>query len=103
MCGVTPDTTTLLAALRAALGDQHVLADADLRAGYETDWTRRWHGEAIAVVRPASVEEVAGVVSACADAGAAIIPQGGNTGLVGGSVPRSAPRRSRRGGCPDAR
>jgi FAD/FMN-containing dehydrogenase len=70
-----------------------VLADADLRAGYETDWTRRWHGEALAVVRPASVAEVAAVVSACADAGAALIPQGGNTGLVGGSVPRAESQR----------
>ena len=39
------------------------------------------------VVRPASTEEVAGVVSLCADAGVAVVPQGGNTGLVGGGVP----------------
>jgi FAD/FMN-containing dehydrogenase len=83
----------LISTLQAAVGDQRVLADADLRAGYETDWTRRWHGEALAVVRPASVAEVAAVVSACADAGAALIPQGGNTGLVGGSVPRAESQR----------
>ncbi|HEX6140722.1 MAG TPA: FAD-binding oxidoreductase [Candidatus Limnocylindria bacterium] len=90
---MTSDTSHLLAALRAAVGDQHVLADADMRAGYETDWTRRWHGKALAVVRPASVDQVAAVVSACADAGATIIPQGGNTGLVGGSVPRRDSQR----------
>jgi FAD/FMN-containing dehydrogenase len=78
----------LLRDLRDAVGDAHVLTDPDLRAGYETDWTRRWHGEAAAVVRPADTEQVAAVVTACIDRGAAVIPQGGNTGLVGGSVPR---------------
>ena len=78
----------LLDALRAAVGPTHVLTDPDLRAGYETDWTGRWHGTALAVVRPASTDEVVAVVRACAAAGAAVIPQGGNTGLVGGSVPR---------------
>lgn len=74
--------------LRAIVGDAHVLTDADMRAGYETDWLRQWHGTTPAVVRPGSVEEVSGVVRACAAAGVAIVPQGGNTGLVGGSVPR---------------
>jgi len=53
------------------------------------DWTRRWHGESAAVVRPADAEQVAAVITACRDAGAVVIPQGGNTGLVGGSVPRT--------------
>ena len=56
-------------------------------AAYETDWTRRFSGPAAAVVRPADTTEVASVVRACAAAGVAIVPQGGNTGLVGGSVP----------------
>jgi FAD/FMN-containing dehydrogenase len=79
----------LLQSLRAAVGPTHVLTDPDLRSSYETDWTRRWRGEAVAVVRPASTEEVIAVVLACAAAGAAVIPQGGNTGLVGGSVPHA--------------
>ena len=79
----------LLESLRAAVGASHVLTDPDLRASYETDWTRRWHGDALAVVRPASTDEVIAVVLTCAAAGAAVIPQGGNTGLVGGSVPRA--------------
>ena len=78
----------LLSTLRDLLGEAHVLTDADLKASYETDWTRRWNGSALAVARPASVEEVVGVVRACAHAGVAIVPQGGNTGLVGASVPR---------------
>jgi len=44
-------------------------------------------GEAALVVRPASTEEVAAVVRLCAEAGIAIVPQGGNTGLVSGSIP----------------
>jgi FAD/FMN-containing dehydrogenase len=73
--------------LRTIVGDAHVLVDADLRAPYETDWTRRFHGSASCVVRPANTDEVAAVVRACAVAGAPIVVQGGNTGLVGGSVP----------------
>jgi FAD/FMN-containing dehydrogenase len=91
---MTPDSSALLASLRSAVGADHVLTDADLRASYETDWSRRWHGEALAVVRPASTDEVAAVVRACAAADVAIIPQGGNTGLVGGSVPRTHATRS---------
>lgn len=78
----------LLAELRQVVGRAHVLTDPDQVAGYEIDWTRRHRGPALAVVRPADTAEVAGVVRACRDAGAAVIPQGGNTGLVGGSVPR---------------
>ena len=54
----------LLDALRAAVGPSQVLLDADLRATYETDWSRRFHGGAAAVVRPGSVDEVAGEVTA---------------------------------------
>ncbi len=80
----------LLAALRAAVGPSQVLVDADLRATYETDWSRRFHGVAAAVVRPASTDEVAAVLVACARSDVAVVTQGGNTGLVGGSVPRAA-------------
>ncbi len=71
-----------------AVGERHVLTDPSLTAAYESDWTRRWHGEARCVVRPADTDEVAAVVRACARHGAAVVPQGGNTGLVGGSTPR---------------
>ena len=73
--------------LEKAVGPGHVLTDPQLVAGYATDWTRRWVGNASAVVRPGSTDEVAAVVRACAAAGVSIVPQGGNTGLVGGSVP----------------
>lgn len=81
-------TDALLAALRAIVGDRHCLTDPALRASYETDWTRRWTGTSLAVVRPGSADEVAAVLRACADVGVGVVPQGGNTGLVGGSVPR---------------
>ncbi|TVR23677.1 MAG: FAD-binding oxidoreductase [Nitriliruptor sp.] len=70
------------------VGPTQVLDDPGSCAAFETDWTGRWQGRARAVVRPADTAEVAAVVTACADQGAAIVPQGGNTGLVGGSVPR---------------
>ncbi|HYM52153.1 MAG TPA: FAD-binding oxidoreductase, partial [Candidatus Dormibacteraeota bacterium] len=90
---MTAAHASLLDALRAALGSSNVLTDADLRAGYETDWTRRWHGEAVAVVRPETTDAVVAALAACREAGVAVIPQGGNTGLVGGSVPRAAGAR----------
>ncbi len=71
----------------SAVGARYVLTDPDLRGSYETDWTGRWQGRCRAVVRPGSTAEVAAVLRACAGAGVPVVPQGGNTGLVGGSVP----------------
>jgi len=78
---------TLLDALRAAVGPAKVLTAPADTAPYLTDWRKRYTGRAQAVVRPASTAEVAAVVRACAEAGAPIVPQGGNTGLVGGGTP----------------
>ena len=74
--------------LRAAVGAANVLTpeSGDL-AAWEQDQRQRFRGKARAVVRPASTAEVAAVVRACAAAQVAIVPQGGNTGLVVGSVP----------------
>ena len=84
------DTAQLLAQLVAAVGPAHVLThrnpDTDLGA-WENDWRKRAQGRALAVVRPGCTTEVAAVVKACAAAGASMVPQGGNTGLVVGSVP----------------
>ncbi|MGZ4269427.1 MAG: FAD-binding oxidoreductase [Solirubrobacteraceae bacterium] len=81
-------TDPLARALADAVGERHVLLDDDLRAPFERDWTGRFAGRARAVVRPADAGQVAAVVRACGEHGAAIVPQGGNTGLVGASVPR---------------
>ena len=77
----------LVEALRSCVGDEHVLIDPDVRRSYETDWTGRFTGSASAVVRPGGVEEVRNVLGICASGGVAVVTQGGNTGLVGGSVP----------------
>jgi FAD/FMN-containing dehydrogenase len=94
----SPDTPTatagassedpLAVALVEEVGASHVLTDADLRAPFETDWTRRFSGTARLVVRPADTAEVVAVLRRCHEAGVPVVPQGGNTGLVGGGVPR---------------
>jgi len=78
--------SNLLNALRTVVGAANVLVEGDL-AAYEQDWRKRYRGRALAVVRPGNTTEVAAVVKLCARHGAGLVPQGGNTGLVGGSVP----------------
>ena len=77
---------TLLSQLAAIVGAAQVLTEGDLSA-WELDWRRRWRGRARAVVRPGSTAEVAAVLRCCAAHGVAVVPQGGNTSLVGGAVP----------------
>ena len=77
----------LTSGLADIVGAAHVLTTPADTAAYLTDWRRQYTGSAECVVRPASTEEVARVVALCASDGAAIVPQGGNTGLSGGSVP----------------
>jgi FAD/FMN-containing dehydrogenase len=81
-------TDPLAPRLAAIVGPRHVLTEPDLVAPYAVDWTNRWSGRPRLAVRPGSTDEVSAVVTACAAAGAAMVPQGGNTGLVGGAVPR---------------
>lgn len=64
-----------------------MLTDPELVASYTTDWTGRFEGATAVVVRPTAVEEVAEVLARCHEARVAVVPQGGNTGLVGGGVP----------------
>lgn len=79
---------SLLQRLVEIVGADHVLTDAGLLARFEVDWTRRFSGQASAVVRPADTAQVSAVLAALTDAAVGVTPQGGNTGLVGGSVPR---------------
>ena len=82
--------SALLEILRQICGAEHVLTHADPStdlSAWENDWRKRAFGKALAVVRPASTGEVAAVVKACANTFTSIVPQGGNTGLVVGSVP----------------
>ena len=83
---MTSSTSPLIHTLHLLIGEQHVLTEGDL-SSYEQDWRKRTRGKALAVVRPGNTHEVAEVVKACAAAGVSIVPQGGNTGLVVGSIP----------------
>jgi len=83
---------SFLDALRERLGDAGLLVGDDL-AAYENDWRKRYTGRALAVARPASTAEVAAVMRLCLQHRVAVVPQGGNTGLVGGSTPDDSGRQ----------
>ncbi|RKP45018.1 FAD-binding oxidoreductase [Pararobbsia silviterrae] len=71
----------------AAIGDAHVLRTPADMAGYLTDWRKRYTGQARAVLRPGTTEEVAAIVRIAGAHDVALVPQGGNTGLSGGATP----------------
>ena len=77
--------------LRASFNGR-LLTDPAETAPYLLDYRKRWQGSAIAVAMPDTTEEVARVVRWCRNHGVAVVPQGGNTGLTGGSVPEPAGR-----------
>ena len=86
----TPEPDGSLAGeLRHRLGDRGVVSDPDLLTRFEADWMGRRRSAARLVAKPSTTAEVAAVLAACARAGATVVPQGGNTGLVGGGIPRS--------------
>ena len=78
----------MIASLRAAFSGT-VLTDSADTAAFLTDWRKVWTGTALAVAIPYSVDDVAKIVRWCAAHDVAIVPQGGNTGQSGGSVPRA--------------
>jgi FAD/FMN-containing dehydrogenase len=80
--------TQLLERIEKIVGERNLVTDPEVRSTYERDWTGRWSGEALAVVRPGSTDEVEKVIVACEGTSVGLVTQGGNTGLVGGSVPR---------------
>ena len=83
---------TFLGALAAIVGGKNVLAGESDTAPYVTDWRKQYRAAAECVVRPANSAEVSAIVQLCAGTGVAIVPQGGNTGLCGGSVPTGTRR-----------
>ena len=86
----SPAHLELVKALARIVGDAHLYIGDDRVAPFVSDWTRRFGGPCVAVVRPASAAEVAEIMRACAATGVPVLPQGGNTGLVGGSVPAAS-------------
>lgn len=86
------EAPALVDALKDIVGRDRVVTEAADLAPYLTDWRRRYTGRAAALVRPASTAQVAAVVKACQLHRAPIVPQGGNTGLVGGATPDGSGR-----------
>ncbi|HUB49113.1 MAG TPA: FAD-binding oxidoreductase [Acetobacteraceae bacterium] len=82
-----PAISALLSAIRDVVGDLGLLTDPADTAPYAEDWRRLYQGRTPAVIRPATTQETAAVVRLCAQAGVPIVPQGGNTSMVGGAVP----------------
>ena len=87
MAKTRPPSAALLDRLKATVGPAGFLEEESDLAPYLTDWRGLYRGRTPLVLRPGSTEEAAEIVRLCAEARVAIVPQGGNTGLVGGSVP----------------
>ena len=81
---------SILAAIENIVGARHVLTDPALFAGSLVERRGLYHGQALAFVRPGSTQEVASVAAFCNEARIGMVPQGGNTGLVGGQIPDSS-------------
>ncbi len=79
---------SLVDKLNAIVGANAVITEADAMAPHLNDWRGRYRGDAIAVVKPNSTEQVSAIVKLCAATGTSIVPQGGNTSLCGASVPQ---------------
>ncbi len=80
----------MLDELRGIVGGTGLLTDPADTAAYVEDWRRLYHGRTPAVVRPADTSQLAAVVRLCARDGIAIVPQGGNTSMVGGATPNDS-------------
>jgi FAD/FMN-containing dehydrogenase len=90
-----PDThlpAGLLDRLGAILGPRGLLTDPADIAPHLADWRALYRGASPAVARPASTEEVAAVIRLCAETGTPVVPQGGNTSMVGGATPDESGR-----------
>ncbi|MGH8632582.1 MAG: FAD-binding oxidoreductase [Burkholderiales bacterium] len=83
-------TASILERISAIVGGQGLLTDARDLEPYLGDWRGFYRGAALAVVRPATADQVAAVVTICAETGIAIVPQGGNTGMSGAATPSAA-------------
>ena len=77
----------VIARLRAIVGDAHVLTSPDDQAGYLREWRDRYIGKSAAVVRPGSTDQVSQILALANAHRIGVVPQGGNTGLVGGQIP----------------
>ncbi len=82
-----PGQQALVDEIRARFGERAAVTNAADIEPWLTDWRGRWHGRADAILQPGSTEEVAAIVALAAERGVALVPQGGNTSMVGGATP----------------
>ena len=80
-------SSALLERLDSLLGPKGFTRDSEAMAPSLTDWRGRFHGRAAALLAPASRDEVVELVQLCAAEGVPLVPQGGNTSMVGGATP----------------
>lgn len=83
----------LIGRFREIVGEANALADPDLQAPYLSEWRDRYHGKTPLVLRPGSAQEVSQILALANSEGVAIVPQAGNTGLVGGQIPDESGRQ----------
>jgi FAD/FMN-containing dehydrogenase len=88
---------SLIERLRAIVGREHALTDADQQLPYLREWRELYAGRAGVVLRPGSTEEVACIMAIAHAHAIPVVPQAGNTGLVGASCPSTAKSCSRLG------
>ena len=84
---MTPAQQSLVDEIRSRFGDRAVVTEAADVEPWLTDWRGRWTGNSGAILQPSSTEEVAAIIASAARLGVAIVPQGGNTSMVGGATP----------------
>ncbi|ATY32651.1 FAD-binding oxidoreductase [Sphingomonas psychrotolerans] len=84
---MTPAQSQLVETVQQRFGPKVATTEAEAIAPWLTDWRGRYHGEAPALLSPGSTNEVAAIVALAAAAGVPLVPQGGNTGMVGGATP----------------
>lgn len=75
---------------RGVVGSSHVKTSPEDLESFNTDWMKKYRGASPAAILPATTDQVSRVLRHCNERGIAVVPQGGNTGLVGGSVPVEA-------------
>ncbi|MDQ4061400.1 MAG: FAD-binding oxidoreductase [Pseudomonadota bacterium] len=84
---LTQPTPDLLSRFSDIVGDRNAISDPEAMRPYLVEWRDRYFGKAALVLRPGSVEEVSAILRLASEARVGIVPQGGNTGLVGGQIP----------------
>ena len=82
-----PPSSALLDSLESLLGPRGFSRDPDLLEPWLSDWRGRYRGRSAALLSPASAAQVQSIVARCAEARVALVPQGGNTSMVGGATP----------------